>query len=117
MRNDDALLLDMLLAANKIQRFIHEMTQQDFNNNEMAQSAVLREVQVIGEAARMISDERKAQLTRIQWHAISGMRNRIIHEYFNVDLNILWDTICDDIPALIKQLGQIVPPENKQVDV
>ena len=116
MRSDDALLLDMLIAAQKLQRFTAGMDQDEFNGNEMAQSAVLREFQVIGEAARLISDATKTQHTSIQWPAVSGMRNRVIHEYFNIDLAIVWDTIRDDIPPLIEQLAQIVPSEEDNHD-
>jgi uncharacterized protein with HEPN domain len=111
MRSDDALLLDMLIAARKIQRFTSSMTQDVFYQTEVVQSAVIREIQVIGEAARLISDETKAQHNEILWPVISGMRNRMIHEYFNIDLGIVWDTIQYDIPPLIVQLEKIVPPE------
>ncbi|MCA9914904.1 MAG: DUF86 domain-containing protein [Anaerolineae bacterium] len=116
MRGDDALLLDMLIAARKIRRFTEGMTQADFDHSEMAQSAVTRELQVIGEAARMISDEAKAQHTHLEWSLISGMRNRVIHEYFNVDLSIVWDTIQKDIPKLVEQLVQLVSPDQKNDD-
>ncbi len=115
-RKDEALLLDMLIAARKIQRFTASMTQDAFKGNEMIQSAVIREIQVIGEAARMVTDETKAKHTSIEWSAISGMRNRIIHEYFNIDLSIVWETINSDIPALLEQLERIVPPEEKNRD-
>ena len=111
MRQDDALLLDMLIAARKIQQFTASMTQDDFNQHEMVQSAVIREIQVIGEAARLISAATKEDHTAIAWQAIAGMRNRVIHEYFNIDLDILWDTITNDIPPLIEQLAGLVPPE------
>lgn len=110
MRSDDALLLDMLIAARKIQRFTAGMSQEAFNANQMAQSAVIREIQVIGEAARLIGEDVKRKHTAIPWSAIAGMRNRIIHEYFNVRLNIVWDTIQNDILPLISQLELIVPP-------
>ena len=116
MRSDDALLLDMLLAARKIRQFTSGMSQAGFNDSEMAQSAVIREIQVIGEAARLVSNETKAKHTSILWSVISGMCNRIIHEYFNIDLSIVWDTIRDDIPPLIEQLERIVPPESEGDD-
>lgn len=78
----------------------------------MAQSAVIREIQVIVEAARLISEETKVTHNAIAWRAIAGMRNRVIHEYFDIDLDILWDTLRNDIPPLIQQLECIVPPED-----
>jgi uncharacterized protein with HEPN domain len=115
MRKDDALLLDMLIATRRIQQFTAGMNQGNFNQNEMAQSAVIREIQVIGEAARLIAEETKAAHDSVAWRA-AGIRNRVIHEYFNIDLDILWDTIRDDIPPLIEQLERIVPPEDTQKD-
>ena len=88
------------------------MSQADFLANEMAQSAIIREIQVIGEAARMISDETKAAQPEIAWSGITGMRNRIIHEYFDVDLGIVWSSIQADIPSLVRQLAQSVPSED-----
>ena len=111
MRRDEALLLDMLIAARKTQRFTAGMTQADFNADEIVVSAAIRELQVVGEAARMVTAETKAKHTEIAWPAISGIRNRIIHEYFNVDYGIIWDTIQEDIPVLIEQLERIVPPD------
>jgi uncharacterized protein with HEPN domain len=110
MRSDESLLLDMLIAALKIIEFTSGITEQSFRQNRMAQSAVVRELQVIGEAARMISDETKAKHTNIVWRSIAGMRNRIIHEYFNIELGIVWETIQRDIPPLIIQLKSIIPP-------
>jgi len=116
MRRDAALILDMLIAARKIQRFTAGMSAADFQANEMAQSAVIREIQVIGEAARIVSDAMKASHPTIEWREISGMRNRVIHEYFDIDLDLLWDTVQNDIPLLIEQLQGIVPPEKNDTD-
>lgn len=69
MRDDDALLLDMLLAGRRIQNFVAGMSYQDFQANEMAQSAVIRELQVIGEAARLITKDGRNRLPEIDWSA------------------------------------------------
>jgi uncharacterized protein with HEPN domain len=68
-------------------------------------------LQVIGEAARMISEPTKLSRPEIEWTTIAGMRNRIVHEYFRVDFEILWDTIQEDIPKLNEQLRPLIPPE------
>ena len=113
MRHDETLLLDMLIAARKVQEFTQGIDQASFMAHSMLQSAVIREIQVIGEAARLISEATKAQHSAIDWRAISGMRNRVIHEYFNVDLDIVWTTIERDIPSLRDSLEQIVPGEEE----
>lgn len=113
-RKDDSLLLDMLLARRKIRNFTAGRSQTDFETDEMLQSAVIREFQVLGEAARMLSDETKSGHPQIPWEIISGMRNRLIHEYFDIRLDVVWDTIHEDIPPLIEQLEGLVPPEEMQ---
>jgi uncharacterized protein with HEPN domain len=111
MRSDDALLLDMLIAARKILRFTADMTLAAFEADEMAQSAVIRELQVIGEAARLVSDEAKAAYSAIDWRTMTGMRNRLVHEYFAIRLDVVWQTATEDIPPLIVRLNEILPSE------
>lgn len=113
MRSDDVLLLDMLLAARDIREFTGGMSAETFKTNRMAQSAVIREFQVLGEAARQISEATQAKHSNIAWHKIAGMRNRMIHEYFDVRLDIVWDAVQYDIPTLISQLEAIVPPDDE----
>lgn len=113
MRRTEALLMDMLLAARKIQRFSSDLDQAAFENSELIQSAVLREFQVVGEAARMISEEAKMQIPEIPWMLIAGMRNRMIHEYFKIDLEIVWATIQKNIPDLISALEVVVPADEE----
>ena len=79
MRDDDTHLLDMLLAARKVKKFAVGLTEGIFGQSELHQSAIIRELQVIGEAARLVSDDRKTALPQIQWAQIAGMRNRLVH--------------------------------------
>lgn len=113
-REDSALLLDMLLSCQKIQKFTQDISEEKFKENDLVQSATLREFQVLGEVARMISDDGKVKHENIPWRIISGLRNRVIHEYFNVDLDILWQTIQENIPELKNQLEEIIPAENEE---
>lgn len=107
MRSDDALLLDILIAGRKIMRFTAGMTIEAFETDEIAQSAVIRELQVIGEAARLVSDETKATYLGIDWRTMVGMRNRLVHEYFAIRLDVVWQTILDDISPLVDQLSAV----------
>jgi uncharacterized protein with HEPN domain len=111
MRRDDALLLDMLIAARKIRRYTENMNFAQFNANEMAQSAVIRELQVIGEAARLVTAELQQAHAALDWHAIIGMRNRLIHGYFAIRLDVVWKTVQDDVQPLIARLETLIPPE------
>ncbi len=111
MRHDMVLMLDMLLAGQTVLEFTAGMGQEAFFANRLVQSAVIRELQVIGEAARLITEESRSRYPEIAWRQIAGMRNRMIHEYFDVRLPVVWDVIQQDIPALVAQLERIVPPE------
>jgi uncharacterized protein with HEPN domain len=114
MRDDAAYLLDMLIAARKIQQFVADVNETMFDNSELHQSAVVRELLVIGEAARFISAEYKTQHPEIPWNIIAGMRNRLVHEYFRIRLNIVWQTVQQDIPTLIEQLERLISSSNPQ---
>lgn len=110
MSRDDAYLLDILLAAQRINSYVGRKTQDDWLEDAQCQDAVVRRFEIIGEAARRISDESRALLD-LPWKEMNAMRNAMIHEYDSVDLYEVWDTIQKDIPRLIDQLEKIVPPE------
>ena len=111
MRSDDALLLDMLIAARRVERFVEGMTYPEFQDDDMAQSAVIRELQVLGEAARLVSKETRDVLNGIDWRTMIGMRNRLVHEYFAIRLDVVWQTTQDDIPPVIEELTRVVPAD------
>lgn len=111
-RKDEALLLDMLLACQHIQEFTQDLSEEDFEASKLVQSAVIREFQVLGEAARMMSKAGKENYKQIPWSIISGMRNKLIHEYFDIRIRVVWETICDNIPGLISQLAAVVPSDD-----
>jgi len=68
--------------------------------------------EIIGEAARSVSEETRLLIPQVHWKAIIGMRDRLIHGYYKVDLNIVWEVLVDDLPPLIAVLETIMPPEN-----
>ncbi len=79
MWRDDAYMLDMLLAARKVQSYTRDVDWERFRDDELIQNAVMRQIQIIGEAARKISQQYKDVHREIHWHAIIGMRNRLVH--------------------------------------
>ncbi len=113
MRSDAALLLDMLIAGEKIERFIGELDQDQFEKSELHQSAVIRELQVLGEAARQVSEVTRTAHPEIEWVTIIGMRNRVVHEYFRIDFDLMWRTLQEDIPVLVERLKPLIPPETE----
>jgi len=112
MWRDDAYLLDMLLAARKVQEFTQRVSRKQFENDELIQNAVMRQIQIIGEAARKVSLEYQKEHPDIPWQEIVGMRNRLIHEYFRIIPERVWDVVEKDIPELIRLIEPLVPPDN-----
>ena len=110
-RDDGAYLLDMLLAAREAVALADGLTFADFERDRMAQLAVLKAVETVGEAASRVRRDTRDAHPEIPWPRIVGMRHRLVHGYFNVNLVRVWDTVKRDIPRLIPQLERLVPPE------
>jgi len=111
MWRDDAYLLDILIAARKVLRYVETVSCDLFRQDDRTQDAVLRNLQIIGEEARRISEEFQRDHAEIPWDEIRGMRNRLVHEYSRINLDKIWETVSDDIPVLIRQIEPLVPPE------
>jgi uncharacterized protein with HEPN domain len=104
-RHDPAASLqDMLDYAQKAVRFCEGKSRNEFEQDELLQLAVVRVIELIGEAASRVAADVRNQVPTIPWQDIVGTRNRLIHGYDRVDLRIVWDTVQDDLPLLIKTL-------------
>ena len=109
MRKDDRVRLQhMLDAANEALTFIQGKNRADLDIDRMLVLSLIRELEIIGEAASKISAETRSQNTSIPWQDISGMRNRLIHAYFDVDLDTVWSTVSRDLPTLTAELEKIL---------
>ena len=91
MWRDDAYVLDMLLAARKVLEFTKGVDWVRFQREELVQNAVMRQIQIIGEAARMVSPEYQSEHPEVPWRDMVGMRNRLVHEYFRILPDRVWD--------------------------
>ena len=98
----------MLDAANEALTFIQGKNRADLDIDRMLVLSLIRELEIIGEAASKISAETRSQNTSIPWQDISGMRNRLIHAYFDVDLDTVWSTVSRDLPTLKAELEKIL---------
>jgi len=116
MWRDDAYLLDMLLAARKVLQFTRSTTWKQFERDEVLQHAVMRLIQITGEAARHVSPEFTGQHPEIPWRGIIGMRHRLVHNYVDIDPVRVWEVVRKDIPELIALLEPLVPPETPDHD-
>src|SRR5256885_571445 len=110
MRRDPAYLLDMLLAARDALQFAEGLTREAFDASEIHQAAISRKLEVLGEAASRISQETRKAHPEIPWKDIVATRNRVIHGYFDVDLNKVWAIVKHDLAALIAAVEPLVPP-------
>lgn len=113
MRRDDAYLLDILIAARKALKFVEGIDRNDFEDNELVQNAVMRPLEIIGEASAKISKEFRKEHSDIPWREMVGLRNRLVHEYFRINYGVVWDTIHKDLPKLIEVIEPLVPKEDE----
>lgn len=102
-------LRHMMEASQQAMEFVQGRSRTDLDSDQMLTFALVRALEIVGEAASKVSLETRAEYPQLPWPSIIGMRNRIIHAYFDVDLDRVWDTVVDDLPALISELRLIVP--------
>ena len=100
MARDEATVVDILNAARLARTFVEGMDKAAFLKDAKTQSAVLHQLLVLGEAVRRLSEPFRARHPRIPWRLMGGMRNKLIHEYDDVDLEEVWKTLTTDIPAV-----------------
>ncbi|TVQ51885.1 MAG: DUF86 domain-containing protein [Spirulina sp. DLM2.Bin59] len=112
MQRDRQFLLDMLQSAELIITYTAQCSKAEFVDNVQLQDSVIRRLLVIAEAARRVSLETRQMLVNISWSEINGMRNRLVHDYDDVNLNIVWNVVQSEIPSLIKELKLQIFPEH-----
>jgi len=110
-RNFELYLTDILESGRAIQSYVQGIEFKGFADDRMRYTAAIREFEIIGEAAYQLSQETRASMPEAPWEDIIGMRHRLVHAYFDINLDILWQTIEQDLPALIPVLEALVPPE------
>ena len=109
MRKDDRIRLQhMLDAANEALGFIQDKTRTDLDKDRKLVLSLVKELEIIGEAAGKVSADVRSQNSGIPWQDISGMRNRLIHVYFDIDLDTVWSTVTKDLPFLKSELEKIL---------
>ena len=111
MRDDIAKVVDIHLACTDVLEMTAGVDRSAYNENHMLQLALCRLLEVIGEAARTVSEEYRQAHREVPWARIVGLRNKIVHEYFRLDLDMIWRIVTEDVPALAKTIATLVPPE------
>jgi uncharacterized protein with HEPN domain len=107
-REYDDYLSDMLENAEKALSFVEGMDYEDFSNDDKALYAVIRALEIIGEAARQIPENIRNANPEIAWREIAGMRNKLTHEYFGVNTKVVWRTIQEDLPVIVPILRKML---------
>lgn len=107
---DPAYLQDMLTAALAVRSFVTGRTKADYDNDLLLRSGVERQVEIIGEAARNVSDQTKAANPGIPWAPIQAQRHRIAHEYGDINDDLIWSVATIHVPGLIERLRSLIPP-------
>lgn len=112
MRPDDLIRLRHILdAAHEVIGFVHGRSRDDLGCDRQLVLALVKAIEIIGEAAHQMDPASRAEVPGIPWDDIIGMRHRLVHAYFEINLDILWKTIQGDLPPLIATLEPFVPPE------
>ncbi|MBM2846489.1 MAG: hypothetical protein HW407_1801 [Bacteroidetes bacterium] len=102
----------MLDKAHEALSLVRGKTRQDYDRDSALRLALTHLIQVIGEAARRVSPQFRDRHPQIPWEAIAGMRSKIVHDYMNVDEDIVWDSVTQELHPLIEELKKIAPPES-----
>jgi uncharacterized protein with HEPN domain len=110
MSPDRAYLVDVIDAANAALEYVRGMTIEEFRADRKTQHAVIRCLELIGEAAKNLTPEVKAAIPAIEWRQMGNMRNLMIHRYWEIDLVIVWDTVHNDLPPLISAIEAYQQP-------
>ena len=107
MSRDKAYLLDILGSARAALDYMGGRSWEEFSKDPILQDAIVRRLEIIGEASGRVSTKTQREYPQLPWQAMKGTRNRIIHEYDAIELEIIWDIVQKDLPLLIRELGKI----------
>ena len=107
----DLLLNDIRQSIDRIEQYIKNLSFDAFSDDQKSVDAVVRNLEIIGEVANRLPDEFKEKYSEIKWHKVVGLRHRIVHEYFGIDLEIIWQILQKDLPELRQKITRIMGDE------
>ncbi|MGL6120821.1 MAG: HepT-like ribonuclease domain-containing protein [Fusobacteriaceae bacterium] len=114
-KKDLVFIKHMIESIENIEKFTKDVEYREFFENDMMNSAVIRKIEILGEATSKLSIDFRKKYKEVPWQIIKDMRNMLIHEYFGVDIQTIWNTVKINIPVLYTQLLEIIEKEEKGV--
>ncbi len=108
MKSDLIYLTHILDCINQIKEYTSELTEDEFYENQLVKDAVVRNFEVIGEATKNVSTETRKTYPDIEWRKMAGMRDKLIHDYFDVDYLVVWTTVHEILPGLGERIEEII---------
>ena len=108
MKKNEVYLHHILDAIRRIESYTGSLDREAFFSEMMVQDAVVRQLEIIGEASRRLSDDFRTRYNEIPWRAIIGMRNRIAHNYLDIDLQVVWEVVRVDLPDLKRRVSSLL---------
>ena len=112
IKDDRIRLRHMIEAAHEAVSFARGRVRGDLEIDRQLVLSLVKDIEIVGEAAAQITEQTRMELADIPWNRIVAMRNRLVHAYFSINLDIVWQTVQEDLPALVAKLERIVPPES-----
>lgn len=107
-RTDSEFLADIKEAVLRINAYTGNLTYEQFLRDKKTQDAVVRNLEIVGEAAKNISEELKGKYPQVPWKDLSGVRDKLIHHYFGVNFDVVWDIVKEELPEVLSQLEEIL---------
>jgi uncharacterized protein with HEPN domain len=111
MWRDLAWVLDMLQASRKTVEYARDLDEEHFQASSLHQDAILRQLTIVGEAAKRVSAEFRVGHPEVPWRQVAGFRDVVVHDYSRVDLQEVWRIVQEDLPTLMTLLEPLIPPE------
>ena len=113
-RDDTVYLIHILKAISFIEAYTQGLSEKDFQSNNLVQDGTIRQIQIIGEVAKNLSSSLRVKYPHVPWRGIAGMKDKLVHNYFGVDIDSVWAVIEEDIPTLKKVVMKIIKDLNEE---
>lgn len=107
-KSDNIFLIHILDSISKIEQYLDGIEKEEYDKNTLIQDGVIRQLEIIGEAAKNISSALRESNTQLPWQDMAGMRDKLIHHYFGIDTELVWETAKNDLPFLKSEIQNIL---------